>query len=172
MATLVGLIQPDGKTAELTMDLVDIVNADAVRVGHGISSKKRLFQSVAQIIASEYSMDADEILQALQEREGLGATGVGRGVALPHARLEKLDRIVGCFIKLDKAIDFDAVDRQPVDLIFVLIAPQDSGVAHLRALASVSRTLRDPGVCDKLRCNDDANTLFEVLLEGPASQAA
>ncbi len=154
------------------MDLVDILNADAVRIGHGVSSKKRLFQDIAQLVANEYGIDSDTALQALQDRENLGATGVGRGVALPHARLDDLDRIVGCFIKLDKAVDFDSVDRQPVDLVFALFAPQNSGVDHLKALATVSRTLRDMGVCEKLRSNDKTSTLFEVLLEGPASQAA
>jgi len=154
------------------MDLVDILSADAVRLTGGVGSKKNLFQNIAQLMESEYSLPSAVALQALLEREALGATGVGRGVALPHARLDNLDRIVGCFFRLDKAIDFDAVDRQPVDLVFALFAPQDSGVGHLKALATVSRTLRDPGVCAKLRCNNEAPTLFEVLLEGPASQAA
>ncbi len=154
------------------MDLVEILNADAVRVTGGVGSKKNLFQNIAQLMESEYGLDSAIALNALLERENLGATGVGRGVALPHARIDNLERIVGCFFKLDKAIDFDAVDRQPVDLVFALFAPQDSGVAHLKALAVVSRTLRDSGVCDKLRSNGDAGTLFEVLLEGPASQAA
>ena len=154
------------------MDLVNILSADAVRVSNGVGSKKRLFQDIANLVASQYGIDADAALDALQEREALGATGVGRGVALPHARLDNLDSIVGCFLKLDKAIEFDAVDRQPVDLVFALFAPHDSGVSHLKALATVSRTLRDAGVCEKLRSNHVASTLFAVLLEGPASQAA
>ncbi len=154
------------------MDLVDILSADAVRVTGSVGNKKKLFQDIANLMESEYGLDSAIALQALLARETLGATGVGRGVALPHARLDNLDRIVGCFFRLDRAIDFDAVDRQPVDLVFALFAPQDSGVGHLKALATVSRTLRDPGVCEKLRGNNKAPTLFEVLLEGPASQAA
>ena len=97
---------------------------------------------------------------------------MGRGVALPHARIENLDQIVGCFIKLDRPIDFDAVDRQPVDLVFALFAPLESGVEHLKVLALVSRTLRDTQVCMKLRNNDDAGTLLAILQEGPSSAAA
>ena len=97
---------------------------------------------------------------------------MGRGVALPHARIDGLDRIVGCFIKLDRPIEFDAVDRQPVDLVFALFAPLASGVEHLKALALVSRTLRDYEVCMKLRNNEDAGTLLAILQEGPESAAA
>ena len=131
------------------MDLHKILHADAVRNSHSVSA-----------------------VEALLEREILGPTGVGRGVALPHARIESLDQIVGCFIKLDRPIDFDAVDRQPVDLVFALFAPLESGVEHLKALALVSRTLRDPEVCMKLRNNDDAGTLLAILQEGPSSAAA
>ncbi|MCE8471655.1 PTS sugar transporter subunit IIA, partial [Rhodovulum sulfidophilum] len=99
-------------------------------------------------------------------------TGVGQGVALPHARLSGIDRVRGAFIRLEKAIDFGAVDRQPVDLIFALFAPQDSGVDHLKALALVSRTLRDNTICAKLRANTDPATLHAVLTEAAASQAA
>lgn len=154
------------------MDLLQILHPDAVRVAHSVSSKKRLFQDLAALAHHNYGLDADEVVEALLERENLGPTGVGRGVALPHARLNKLDRIVGCFIKLEKPIEFDAVDRQPVDLAFALFAPHNSGVDHLKALALVSRTLRDPGVCIKLRNNEDPNTLLAVLQEGPAAKAA
>lgn len=154
------------------MDLLDILHPDAVRVAHAVSSKKRLFQDLAAIGQQSYQLPADIAVDALLERENLGPTGVGRGVALPHARLDNLDRICGCFIKLEKPIDFDAVDRQPVDLAFALFAPHDSGVDHLKALALVSRTLRDPGVCMKLRQNEDPSTLLAILQEGPASQAA
>lgn len=154
------------------MDLLNILHPDAVRVAHSVSSKKRLFQDLAAICSQTYGISSDLAVEALLERENLGPTGVGRGVALPHARLDNLDHIVGCFIKLDKPIDFDAVDRQPVDLAFALFAPHDSGVDHLKALALVSRTLRDPGVCNKLRHNDNPSTLLAILQEGPASQAA
>ena len=154
------------------MDLHKILHADAVRNSQSVGSKKRLFQDLAAIAFQNYGIDPEGAVEALLEREILGPTGVGRGVALPHARIESLDQIVGCFIKLDRPIDFDAVDRQPVDLVFALFAPLESGVEHLKALALVSRTLRDPEVCMKLRNNDDAGTLLAILQEGPSSAAA
>ncbi len=154
------------------MDLLKILHPDAVRNTHSVGSKKRLFQDLAAIAAQNYGIKPEDAVEALLERENLGPTGVGRGVALPHARLENLDRIVGCFIKLDRPIDFDAVDRQPVDLIFALFAPLSSGVEHLKSLALVSRTLRDPEVRMKLRNNENAATLLAILHEGPASEAA
>jgi PTS system nitrogen regulatory IIA component len=108
----------------------------------------------------------------LQERETLGPTGVGHGIALPHARLEDLKGIVGVFLRLEKPIDYDSVDRQPVDLVFGLFAPKDSGVDHLKALALVSRTMRDQGVVSKLRANSDPSKLHAILTESRAPQAA
>ena len=154
------------------MDLLEILHADAVRSTQSVGSKKRLFQDLAAIASQNYGIDPEVAIEALLERETLGPTGVGHGVALPHARIDSLDRIVGCFIKLDRPIEFDAVDRQPVDLVFALFAPLASGVEHLKALALVSRTLRDPEVCLKLRNNEDAGTLLAILQEGPASAAA
>jgi len=112
------------------------------------------------------------MLDALLDRETLGPTGVGNGIALPHARLEGLDSVVSVFVRLEKPMDFGAVDRQPVDLIFALFAPQNAGVDHLKALALVSRTLRDSSICAKLRANSSTSTLHTILTEGPASQAA
>ena len=105
-------------------------------------------------------------------RESLGPTGVGHGVALPHARLEGLDNVLGAFVLLDKPIDFNAVDRQPVDIAFALFAPESAGVEHLKALALVSRTLRNASVCSKLRANPDPATLYAILTEAQATQAA
>ena len=102
----------------------------------------------------------------------MGPTGVGSGVALPHARLEGITEVLGAFVLLDKPIDFSSVDRQPVDIAFALFAPLDAGVEHLKALALVSRTLRESSVCAKLRANPDANTLYSVLVEEHAVQAA
>ena len=154
------------------MDLLEILHVDAVRNTQSVGSKKRLFQDLAAIALQNYGIDPEVAIEALLERETLGPTGVGRGVALPHARIDGLGRIVGCFIKLDRPIDFGAVDRQPVDLVFALFAPLASGVEHLKALALVSRTLRDPEVCLKLRNNENAGTLLAILQEGPASAAA
>ena len=154
------------------MDLLEILHADAVRNTQSVGSKKRLFQDLAAIASQNYGIDPEVAIEALLERETLGPTGVGRGVALPHARIDSLDRIVGCFIKLDRPIEFDSVDRQPVDLVFALFAPLANGVEHLKALALVSRTLRDPEVCLKLRNNENAGTLLAILQEGSASAAA
>lgn len=154
------------------MDLSRILRPEAVRVYGTLSSKKRLFQNLGELAQGVYGLDAGTVTDALQDRESLGPTGVGHGVALPHARLTGLDEVVGAFIRLEKPLDFDAVDRQPVDLIFALFAPHDSGVDHLKALAQVSRTLRDTTVCTKLRANSDPAALHAVLTEGPSIQAA
>lgn len=154
------------------MDISSFLDPAAVRVLAQVSSKKRLFHELAETAHAAYGIDTAEAVDALQERESLGPTGVGHGVALPHARLEHLDRVVGVFIKLEKPLDFDSVDRQPVDLIFGLFAPKDSGVEHLKALATVSRMLRDESVCAKLRANDAAATLHAIMTESQASKAA
>ncbi|HMQ40869.1 MAG TPA: PTS sugar transporter subunit IIA [Paracoccus sp. (in: a-proteobacteria)] len=154
------------------MQLSTIVKPGAVRAYPQASSKKRLFQDIAEMGAQLYGLDASQTLDALQERESLGPTGVGNGVALPHARLHTLDHVAGIFIKLDKPLDFDAVDRQPVDLIFALFAPKGSGVEHLKALALVSRTLRDPDLRAKLRANSDPAALHAILTSGQGVQAA
>jgi len=154
------------------MQLSTLLKPEAVRVLGTMSSKKRLFQELGEVAHVVYGLSATEAVDALQERESLGPTGVGHGVALPHARLAGIEKVRGAFIRLEKPIDFGAVDRQPVDLIFALFAPQDSGVDHLKALALVSRTLRDTTVCGKLRANTDPATLHAVLTEAQASTQA
>ncbi|MEZ5772202.1 phosphotransferase IIA-like nitrogen-regulatory protein PtsN [Defluviimonas denitrificans] len=154
------------------MDLASLLKPAAVRVVGHATSKKRLFQDLAELASAVYGIDPSETVNALQERESLGPTGVGHGVALPHARLDGLDRVIGIFMRLEKPLDFDAVDRQPVDLVFALFAPKDSGVEHLKALALVSRTMRDPAICAKLRSNVDPATLHAVLTEARSNQAA
>lgn len=154
------------------MQLSTLLKPEAVRVFGKMSSKKRLFQELGEVAATAYGLVATAAVEALQERESLGPTGVGHGVALPHARLAGLDKVRGAFIRLEKPLDFGAVDRQPVDLIFALFAPQDSGVDHLKALALVSRTLRDPTICEKLRANIDPATLHTVLTEAQTSSQA
>ena len=145
------------------MQISDILLPNAVRSLPQVNSKKRLLNELAEMAHSVLSLDTAETLDALQERESLGPTGVGQGVALPHARLRNLDRVRGLFLRLEKPLDFDAVDRQPVDLVFALLAPASSGVDHLKALALVSRTLRDPELRAKLRANDDPVALHAVL---------
>lgn len=154
------------------MDLSEILRPAAVKVVATVSSKKRLFQDLGDIVAGTYGIDAGEAFTALQERESLGPTGVGNGIALPHARIDGLDRVVGAFLRLEKPVDFDSVDRQPVDLVFALFAPDGSGVDHLKALALVSRTMRDQSVASKLRANNDAETLHTILTDAQAIRAA
>ena len=154
------------------MELSNFLRPNAVRVlGHS-ASKKRLFQDLADIAQTAYGLNAAMTVDALQERETLGPTGVGHGVALPHARLHGLERVAGVFVRLEKPLDFDAVDRMPVDLVFALFAPKDSGVEHLKALAMVSRTLRNEAIRAKLRSNTDPAALHAVLTESHSTQAA
>ncbi|MBE1284499.1 MAG: PTS lactose transporter subunit IIC [Rhodobacteraceae bacterium] len=154
------------------MELSSILDSGAVKVIASASSKKRLFQELADIAQSSYGLDAQKTLEALLERESLGPTGVGHGVALPHARLEDLENVVGVFVLLEKPLDFGSVDRQPVDIAFGLFAPEQAGVEHLKALALVSRTLRETSVLTKLRANPDGATLYTILTEDHSVQAA
>jgi PTS system nitrogen regulatory IIA component len=149
-----------------------ILKLEAVRVLSAASSKKRLFHELGGIAELAYGVKQSDAVDALQERESLGPTGVGHGVALPHARLEGLSEVVGALVLLEKPIDFDAVDRQPVDLAFALFAPSDAGVEHLKALALISRTLRNPAICAKLRANSDPATLYTIVTEAEVVQAA
>lgn len=154
------------------MELTTILRTEAVRATGATSSKKRLFQELGELAANAYGLRAEQVAAALQERESLGPTGVGQGIALPHARIDSVDRVLGLFVRLDKPLEFEAVDRQPVDLVFALLAPQDAGVEHLKALALVSRTMRDNALCSKLRANSDEATLHTLLTEAPSARAA
>ncbi|MDJ0821379.1 MAG: PTS IIA-like nitrogen regulatory protein PtsN [Paracoccaceae bacterium] len=154
------------------MKFVDLLKPDAVKVISAATSKKRLMHDLSELAEAAYQLPASRTIEALMERESLGPTGVGHGVALPHARLAGLEDVVGVFIRLEKPIDFEAVDRQPVDLVFALLAPEEAGVEHLKALALVSRSLRQTSVCAKLRANNDATTLYTILTETEATKAA
>ena len=154
------------------MDLSMILKPEAVKIISAASSKKRLFHDFGELAVSAYDLPAASVVEALLEREALGATGVGQGVALPHARIEGLQSVVGAFILLEQPVDFNAVDHRPVDVAFALFAPKEAGVEHLKALALVSRTLREATVCAKLRANKDAATLYAILTEGQKVQAA
>jgi PTS system nitrogen regulatory IIA component len=154
------------------MELSEIIRPEAIRLVTTVTSKKRLFQDLGELASMAHGVPVQEATDALMERESLGPTGVGKGIALPHARLQGLKRVAGVFVRIEKPIEFNAVDRQTVDLVFALFAPAESGVEHLKALALVSRTLRDSAVCAKLRSNVDIATLYAVLTEPAASQAA
>ena len=154
------------------MQLSTILKAEAVKSISSCTSKKRLFHDLGDLAEVCYGLPSTKVIDALIEREGLGPTGVGQGIALPHARLPEATQVCGLFLRLEKPLNFDAVDRQPVDLVFALIAPENAGVDHLKALALVSRTLRDQSICAKLRANNDPATLHTILTEVQSSQAA
>ncbi len=154
------------------MELSEILGADAVRAPVRATSKKRLLQDLADMAEQVYGLPAETVYKMLMEREALGPTGVGRGVAIPHARFNGAEHVLGLFARLEKPVDFEAIDRQPVDLVFALFAPEAAGADHLKALARVSRTLRSETVCAKLRSTFDPSALYAILTDGKAEQAA
>lgn len=154
------------------MNFEKLLTPQAVKVLSSTTSKKRLLAELSDLAATAYGLNTAEVLEALLAREALGPTGVGRGVALPHARLDGVTKVTGLFVLLEKPVDFGSVDRQPVDIIFTLFAPEDAGVEHLKALALVSRTLRDTTICAKLRSNPIAGTLYTILTEAEGIKAA
>lgn len=154
------------------MEFSNLLKPEAIRIISSVSSKKRLLHDIAGIAEACYQTDYSQTVEALMERESLGPTGVGGGIALPHARLEQLDKVVGAFVLLENPIEFDAIDKQPVDIVFGLFAPKSAGVEHLKALALVSRTLREQSIVAKLRSNPKPSTLYTILTEPANVQAA
>ena len=136
------------------------------------TSKKQALQDLAKRAAEVSGLHERAIFDVLMERERLGTTGVGNGIAIPHGKLASLDRLHGLFARLEQPIDFHAIDERPVDLIFVLLAPENAGADHLKALARISRLLRNNGICDKLRGTDSAEALFAILTESQEDPAA
>jgi PTS system nitrogen regulatory IIA component len=153
------------------MPLTDLITPNSVIAGLKVNSKKQLLQELAARAAELSGQGERTILEILQQREKLGSTGVGNGIAIPHGKLPKLDRLFGLFARLDRPIDFEALDDQPVDLVFLLLAPENAGADHLKALARVARLLRDPDIARKLRGSRDAEALYAVLALPPASAA-
>ena len=154
------------------MEFSNLLKPEAIRIFSSVSSKKRLLHDIAGITEACYQTDYSQTVEALMERESLGPTGVGGGIALPHARLEQLDKVVGAFVLLENPVEFDAIDKQPVDIVFGLFAPKSAGVEHLKALALVSRTLREQSIVAKLRSNPKPSTLYTILTEPANVQAA
>jgi len=153
------------------MNIGDLLSADNIAADFSASSKKQVIQTLARKLASKLNLDDRIVLDALLQRERLGSTGVGKGVAIPHARIAGLTTITGFFAKLSTPVNFDSVDDRPVDLIFMLLAPEEAGADHLKALATVSRMLRDDNICNKLRRTPNVASLYAMLIE-PASAAA
>ncbi|MGX1197784.1 PTS IIA-like nitrogen regulatory protein PtsN [Parvibaculum sp. MBR-TMA-1.3b-4.2] len=153
------------------MELEDLVRPEGVLAHLKVTSKKQALQELAARAAGVIGVSERSIFETLLERERLGSTGVGQGIAIPHGKLGELDRLHGLFARLDTPIDFESVDDQPVDLIFLLLAPESAGADHLKALARVSRLLRNSAVVEKLRATDDAAALYAILTEPAATNA-
>lgn len=154
------------------MELMDLVSPDGVVAALRATNKKQALTALAGLAASVSGLPEGQILEGLMERERLGSTGVGNGIAIPHAKLEGLGRLHGLFARLEAPIPFESIDDQPVDLIFLLLAPAGAGADHLKALARVSRFLRNHAVCEKLRGSKDPRALYALLTAPAASHAA
>jgi PTS system nitrogen regulatory IIA component len=154
------------------MELSEILSPRAVIGSLRSGSKKRLLQDLAAAIAGPSGLAEGDVFNAILEREQLGPTGMGGGVAIPHARIEGIGRVAGLFAHLARPVDYESVDGQPVDLVFLLLAPPGAGSEHLKALAKVARVLRSPATCAKLRSTADPAALYAILTEPLASQAA
>jgi nitrogen PTS system EIIA component len=153
------------------MPMTELVAPNAIIPALKVRGKKQVLQEIAAK-AAELTGQADRaILEILLQREKLGSTGVGNGVAIPHGKLAKLNGVFGLFARLERPVDFEALDGQPVDLVFLLLAPEGAGADHLKALARVARLLRDPEVAKKLRESRDADSLHAVL-SVPSANAA
>ena len=154
------------------MELTDLVSPEAVLCAVKAGSKKQALQEIAQRAAEAYGLDTRSVVEGLLAREKLGSTAMGNGVAIPHARIAGLGQIVAVFARLERPVDFEAADGQGVDLLFTLLAPQEAGADHLRALAKVSRLMRSPAVRAKLRETDGADALYALVTDLSASRAA
>ena len=154
------------------MEVNDLLVLECVTADLKATSKKQALQDLARRAADMSGLHERAVFDVLMERERLGTTGVGNGIAIPHGKLPNLDRLYGLFARLNQPIDFQAIDERPVDLVFVLLAPEGAGADHLKALARISRLLRDQNVCDKLRGTDNAEALFAILTESEEDRAA
>ncbi|ODT62892.1 PTS IIA-like nitrogen regulatory protein PtsN [Phenylobacterium sp.] len=154
------------------MQIGDILDRGAIAARASAPSKRQALTAVADIAARNFGIDVAVILEALSEREAAGSTGVGYGVAVPHARLPGLDRMRGVFVRLDQPVEFESVDEQPVDLIFALFAPPNASSEHLRALARVSRMLRQGDLREHLRNARTPDAIHALLVQDQPSAAA
>ena len=152
------------------MQLSDIIHSNAVIANLKATSKKKALQELADFAANAVKIDAKIIFETLMQRERLGSTGLGRGIAIPHGKFAAIDKVHGVFARLAQPIDFESSDDEPVDLIFLLMAPESAGADHLKALARISRMLRDKTLVEKLRGTEDAGGLYSILTEPSASE--
>jgi PTS system nitrogen regulatory IIA component len=155
------------------MEIEDLLSSPAqVMPRLKVSSKKQALQELARRAAEITGVHERQIFDVLLERERLGTTGVGNGIAIPHGKLADVKQMFGLFARLEHSVDFEAIDEQPVDLIFLLLAPEGAGADHLKALARVSRLLRDRAICEKLRGADQAEAIYALLTDRAHSHAA
>ena len=154
------------------MLLSDFISPDSVVASLKAKSKKQLLQDLSVRAARLTGLSERDIFDVLLQRERLGSTGLGHGIAIPHGMVQGLKRIVGIFARLAEPVDFDAVDGDPVDIVFLLLAPEGAGADHLKALARISRLLREGSAVEKLRASKDAAALYAVLTENEASSHA
>jgi PTS system nitrogen regulatory IIA component len=150
----------------------DLLVANAVSSDVTVANKKQLFQKLGQIAQDAYGLNQSDVIERLTERERLGSTGFGGGIAIPHAKLDALDRVCGAVLLLDEPIAFDAIDESPVDVVFMLLSPTDSGAEHLKTLARVSRLLRNEQALARIRGVGSNEALFALLTSGEARDAA
>ncbi len=154
------------------MSLSDLIRRDAILPSLKASSKKQALLDLSECAAQQCGLPAKEIFEALLQRERLGSTGIGGGIAIPHGKLAQVDHIFGIFARVEKPIDFESLDGQPVDLILLLLAPESAGADHLKALARAARLLRSHSTTTKLRATRDAGALYAMLADEPKSHAA
>ena len=149
------------------MPLLDFLDPRAVLPALRVNGKKQALQELASQAARHTGLPDSAIYEALLQRERLGSTGIGEGIAIPHGKLPGLTRIFGLLARLDKPVDFEALDGQPVDVLFLLLAPEGAGADHLKALARVARVLREPGLIERVRATRDATALYAIMTELP-----
>ena len=154
------------------MEITDLLTFERVISSLRAPSKKQALQELSRRAAEITGLHERAIFDVLLERERLGTTGVGSGIAIPHGKLPTLETLFGVFARLEKPVDYQAIDERPVDLIFILLAPELAGADHLKALARVSRLLRDKSVCNKLRGTNSAEALYTILTESKETRAA
>jgi nitrogen PTS system EIIA component len=149
------------------MPLLDFLDPQAVLPALRVNGKKQALQELASQAARLTGLTETAIYEALLQRERLGSTGIGEGIAIPHGKLPGLTRIFGLVARLDKPVNFEALDSQPVDVLFLLLAPEGAGADHLKALARVARVLREPGLIERVRATRDAAVLYAIMTEMP-----
>ena len=147
------------------MQITDFIEPQRIHIGVKATSKKQILEFLARTGSVETGLAERSIFDVLVERERLGSTGVGKRVAIPHGRIPLLDSLLGMFFRLDRAVEFDSIDDEPVDLIFLLLAPEGTGAEHLKALSRISRLLRDSNRCERLRKSENKTQVYEILTE-------